>query len=1304
MSLSNPLLAVDRARVSKLLIKDSEMTDLFDLLVKRGLKLPVFKYDLTTDRYILEKPGEINFEGTEEEIVRKISRLYSLSKLSIEEKGVVTLFMTFGVLKWNDPGFKTPYLSAPVVMVPCEFEKNKHTNQVSRINFFGEGIQFNPVLELLFREKYDLPLPQIEEIDSKNFNEIIEHLGNLKTQFTIWKVIPQCWIISLNPEMFVLYSDLGKMMQNTEALTHPLINAFSGVLSLSKSSTESVSSVPLVPILRADSSQRKILEMVREGENVVIHGPPGTGKSQTIANIIADAVAREKTVLFVSAKKAALDVVYNRLKNAGLGRFCLEIHSTRKSKQELMFDLKRTIDLLQNFQDVEQPADLLKQFEHLKNNLNNLLNSLHRTDHPLGMSIYDAISRLEGLKDYPVIHSLHLSSIAEISKERFEKILQLMEKLEQLADVYNESQHPWKGFKFSENILSYPLKVIEMLEYVKMNLENMKQMLEKTGFTDIGSLCFEDIQKILHLLKSLKNVDVLPGRWFQVEIEELSTLREIVEILRKRKVLMKKYFQHTEKSIEEMTEILQPVERFSRSWLRILNPSYWKWKKFVNRNLRYPHNFEEIQRLYEISKNLIDTEIKYNDLKEKIPDQEFSFDEYRTKELEEIDFALIKLDIALGIRKKLPINIIKNDLILTRVSKDLISRAIEILEDTQLKKYMEDLNRLWPDGFIDEKTLQKTPVDEIIRKIDHLKANESKLHEWIQLQETLESLEKMDLKTFIQSVEKEHVKNIRRIFEKSFYKQWIDNVCTLDKNLRDFSSERYEQDILTLEKVEELLRKRWVQYVKSLLAQRFRTILADTNYSQQIHILMRETQKKRRHKPIRKFLLEISDILRFIKPCILMSPLSVSSFLDLDKFINYFDIVIFDEASQLRTPEAIPAVVRGKQIIVAGDPKQLPPTNFFKSYYELEDDEDEREPLDSFLDECIALPHAFKQGYLRWHYRSRDERLIAFSNHYFYGENPMITFPSPKSRSSDQGIKLVYVENGTWDRARRRVNTMEALKVVDIIIEHFQKHPDRSIGVVTMNTSQSDLIENLLQKRLMEYPHLMNVIFKESDEPFFIKSLENVQGDERDTIIISIGYARTPSGELFYNFGPLNNEGGWRRLNVLITRARYQIILVTSLRSEDLSRANPENRGIITLRNYLKYAEQNCKLEFSESHEKPDDIISASIAQQLNDMGFLTDTSIGMGLCQVSVGIRDFEDPGRYKIGIIHDGKNHAMIQDVIDREVLKFKVLESLGWKLKRLWTIEWYRDSEKVLKSIIESLKINERYRPSQTRSNNL
>jgi len=628
------------------------MTDLFDLLVKRGLKLPVFKYDLTTDRYILEKPGEINFEGTEEEIVRKISRLYSLSKLSIEEKGVVTLFMTFGVLKWNDPGFKTPYLSAPVVMVPCEFEKNKHTNQVSRINFFGEGIQFNPVLELLFREKYDLPLPQIEEIDSKNFNEIIEHLGNLKTQFTIWKVIPQCWIISLNPEMFVLYSDLGKMMQNTEALTHPLINAFSGVLSLSKSSTESVSSVPLVPILRADSSQRKILEMVREGENVVIHGPPGTGKSQTIANIIADAVAREKTVLFVSAKKAALDVVYNRLKNAGLGRFCLEIHSTRKSKQELMFDLKRTIDLLQNFQDVEQPADLLKQFEHLKNNLNNLLNSLHRTDHPLGMSIYDAISRLEGLKDYPVIHSLHLSSIAEISKERFEKILQLMEKLEQLADVYNESQHPWKGFKFSENILSYPLKVIEMLEYVKMNLKNMKQMLEKAGFTDIGNLRFEDFQKILYLLKSLKNVDVLPGRWFQVEIEELSTLREIVEILRKRKVLMKKYFQHTEKSIEEMTEILQPVERFSRSWLRILNPSYWKWKKFVNRNLRYPHNFEEIQRLYEISKNLIDTEIKYNDLKEKIPDQEFSFDEYRTKELEEIDFALIKLDIALKIRKK----------------------------------------------------------------------------------------------------------------------------------------------------------------------------------------------------------------------------------------------------------------------------------------------------------------------------------------------------------------------------------------------------------------------------------------------------------------------------------------------------------------------------------------------------------------------------------------------------------------------------------------------------------------------------
>ncbi|PLV57031.1 DUF4011 domain-containing protein [Thermotoga sp. SG1] len=1297
-SLSNPLLTITRGRTSKLLVKHPDVTTLFNMLVKKGksMKLPVIVYDYNLEEYTLKDHGEICFEGDIEEIRRKMNRLYTLSRLSMEEKGIVTLFMTFGILEWNDPDFPVQHLSAPLVMVPCEFERSKHTHQVLKINFIGEDVLFNPALELLFREKYKLPLPEISEVKSIDLERILEHMKTLKTQFTIWRILSQSWLVVLNPEMFILYNDLGNMLQNEEALKHPLIMALSRVLPpfRGENSAETEHTVPLVPVLETDSSQREILKLVREGKNLVVHGPPGTGKSQTIANIIADALARDKTVLFVSAKKAALDVVYNRLKSIGLEKFCLEVHNTKKSKLELMEDLRKTIDFLKNLQDVGQPIELLNQFKHLKDLLNDSLNSLHRTDRPLGISVYDAISKLEELKDYPSVHfSLNDSLIANTSKEELAKYLQTLEKLEQLADVYvNESQHPWKGYKFFKDALTYPSKTIEMLGYIKINLEKVKQLLEKAGFSDIDGLCFNDFQKILSLLKSLRKVDIIPAKWFKVDIKTLSMLKQLFELYRKQKILMKKYYQHTEKPIEEMIEILQPMEYFLKSWTRVLKPSYWKWIKFVNNSLKYPHNFENIKRLYDIVRNIVDGEAKFNELKEKFSNQEVSPDEYIMDTNVEIESLLEKLKITLEIRGKVSRTILKGDLILDEESKEFISKAIEILEDSQLKKIMEAMNKLWPEGFMNGMTFKEVPLRELLQKIDHLINNESKLYEWVQLQEVIQDLESMGLGTFIRSVEKEHVKNIRRLFEKSFYKQWIDHTCAHDEFLSRFQSREYEKVISVLQKTEESLRKSWVNYIKSSVAQKFQRVMnnpENSEYTKQMQILMREIQKRRRHKPIRKFFLEVSDVLRLIKPCMLMSPLSVASFLDLERFINYFDIVIFDEASQLRTPEAIPAVVRGKQIVVAGDPKQLPPTSFFKSYYESDDESDEKEPLESFLDECIALPQMFKQGYLKWHYRSRDEQLIAFSNHYFYNDNPLITFPSPKTKSPHQGVKLVYVENGVWERSGRRVNFMEAQRVVDIVIEHLQKFSERSIGVVTMNISQRDLIEDLLYRRLEEFPELRNILFEKSNEPFFVKSLENVQGDERDTIVISIGYAKTPSGDLFYNFGPLNHEAGWRRFNVLVTRARYQIILVTSLRSDDLSRVNPENRGVMALKNYLRYAEQNCHLEFDHSIEKFEDVLPSVIAQRLSNEGLSLDTNIGMGLCQVSIGVRDSENSEGYVMGIIHDGKNHFLIQDAFDREVLKFKVLQRLGWSIKRIWTIEWYRDQEKVLKDITESLQ---------------
>ena len=223
------------------------------------------------------------------------------------------------------------------------------------------------------------------------------------------------------------------------------------------------------------------------------------------------------------------------------------------------------------------------------------------------------------------------------------------------------------------------------------------------------------------------------------------------------------------------------------------------------------------------------------------------------------------------------------------------------------------------------------------------------------------------------------------------------------------------------------------------------------------------------------------------------------------------------------------------------------------------------EPLESLLDECVSIWPVFEQTHLRWHYRSRDERLVRFSNHYFYREKPLITFPSPVKASDQQGVSVLYVPDGIWDKGKSRTNRQEARVVAQLVVEQVRKHPERSLGVVAMNANQREAIEESIDELLPRHPTVVPLLSRTGDEPFFIKSLENVQGDERDTMVISVGYGKSGTGTISYNFGPLNQDAGWRRLNVLVTRSRWQNILVTSMRSHELSGINPNNRGACAL-------------------------------------------------------------------------------------------------------------------------------------------
>ena len=323
-------------------------------------------------------------------------------------------------------------------------------------------------------------------------------------------------------------------------------------------------------------------------------------------------------------------------------------------------------------------------------------------------------------------------------------------------------------------------------------------------------------------------------------------------------------------------------------------------------------------------------------------------------------------------------------------------------------------------------------------------------------------------------------------------------------------------------------------------------------------VLRREALKKRRHMPLRKLFPLISNLLLRIKPCLLMSPLSVSQFLDPNKFI--FDLIVFDEASQVRTEDSIGAIYRGKQTVVCGDEMQLPPTSFFEGILS-----DEYEETEESLDEYESILHAIaaagvRPSMLRWHYRSRHESLIAFSNRQFYGDK-LVTFPSAIDSSPDLGVKFVYVPNGIYDRGGKRDNRIEAEKVVNIIISHLTNTPEKSLGVVSFSISQSNTIQDLVDKMLKEHSEFEKFFAEDRFESVFVKNLENVQGDERDVMIFSVGYGRDSEGKLTMHFGPLNREGGERRLNVAITRAREKVVLVSSITAPDFDLTAHDSAG-----------------------------------------------------------------------------------------------------------------------------------------------
>ena len=450
-------------------------------------------------------------------------------------------------------------------------------------------------------------------------------------------------------------------------------------------------------------------------------------------------------------------------------------------------------------------------------------------------------------------------------------------------------------------------------------------------------------------------------------------------------------------------------------------------------------------------------------------------------------------------------------------------------------------------------------------------------------------------------------------------------------------------------------------------------------------LIENELGKKTRHIPIRQLVNRASNALLALKPCFMMGPMSAAHYLKPGHL--QFDLVVMDEASQVKPEDALGVIARGAQLVVVGDPKQLPPTSFFDRQ-DMNDDDDESAALaqtDSILDAAMPL---FKMRRLRWHYRSQHESLIAFSNRNFYN-NDLVIFPSPHAKSPEYGVKFSFVKGG---RFVNQYNVEEAGVVAKAVVKHALNHPNESLGIVAMSSKQREQIERAVEEECKADDAVSDAIdsLRTMEDGLFIKNLENVQGDERDVIFISCTYGPGEvGGRVYQRFGPINSDVGWRRLNVLFTRSKKRMRIFSSMRSGDILISETSKRGVIALRNFLDYAEKG-NMDGTPIHtgKAPDSDFEVSVIEALHQAGFECEAQVGVAGFFIDLAVKDPGKPGRFLMGIECDGATYHSAKSARDRDRLRQEVLERLGWRIRRIWSTDWFSNPKGELEPIIREL----------------
>lgn len=1250
-----------------------------------------------------------------EALDRSLRRIDEQARLTIEEQGVNTLFLTLGMLHYTEAPESEEVFRGPLVMLPVELSR-RSARSGFELRIGDDEPMVNPALaEHLRRMGVVLPdLPESDGIDEDYnlqayFADLTRQIDNLER----WSVRLDIYLGLFSFQKFVMFKDLET---NAAAVgRHRLIRQLVGregsaVVGLPDEIRELELDMEFPPertfqVVDADSSQLRAIAACARGYDLVIEGPPGTGKSQTITNLIAQALADGKSVLFVAEKMAALDVVHTRLKAAGLGEFCLELHSSRANKRQVMQDLATTLDA--SLKTLATTADAGERLPTVRHVLTEYVTALHTPYGTLQFTPYRGYGELGAVRNAPAV-SLE-QRIDDITRQALEATVRDLEDLARAAEpIGNPAQHPWRGatrtlyteadldavstmaagtLQAAAAFISVDCEVQEAF-----GLPPLRTVARVDGALKVGALLAQSPGAPLAVLQNDAWNTPPPAALGIIELgREMSAFRERTRAMFTAAVLEREhrddiaFVRHkADGAFGFLAGMNGRYRAIRKRWKTYRLPTYRKSL------LQQADDLDIVDRLRARLTELRDRESEALQL----------FGDLWQGERSDWDALDAYVRWVVEFRR-------------TCTTEGVAARAYTVASqpapDTKLfdrlrsvaDEYILYLRELavqtgWPtDYLLDE------AVADAAERIRALASAVALGPQWAAFERCCQAVHQGPAAALLAPMLAGEIdpSAMSAAFKRAFFMEWLGMAVRERPPLERFASLTHEQRVAEFRELDQrVLRENQAKLIQ-LLRDRAQARLREPEAKAALPHLQRQISRQRNISPLRRTMNQAGAAIRVIKPCFMMSPMTVAQLLD--GTAPTFDIVIFDEASQLPTEDAVGAVIRGKQLVVVGDPKQLPPTNFFsvasgQVVAALDTDgnplyEDSESVLEEFMGAGVPMSR------LKWHYRSAHETLINFSNVSFYDAD-LYTFPSLDTGTGIHGLQYEYLSDGCYEG--KGLNAIEARFVADEVVRFAREQIQRarqgqaplSLGVGTFNLRQQIAIQDELERRRRDDHTIEEFFARGKAEPFFVKNLENIQGDERDVIFISVTYGPGPDRRIRYNFGPLNGENGWRRLNVLVTRARQRMRVFSSLRGEDINPSAGGSNGPRLLREFLIYAQHGRLDGTVVLGSDAESLFEREVLRELANRGLRVVPQVGSSGYRIDIGVLDKEVEGRFICGIECDGAAYHSSETARDRDRLRQQVLEARGWTIHRVWSTDWFKDRKGQIERLLRLIEADQ------------